>query len=140
MNKMKQKKKFFHRLLDVIIGVLCVLIVGSGAFAVSMFNENFGYSYDSDAFYWRLEDENFSQMVEMCYANEAAGVEADEELEQYYGVARYFEAASYYKMYQDADDSEQMNKYLERMENAKTLMGELSFLSEKIHEKLDIEM
>ena len=139
MNKIKQKKRASHRILDLVIGFLCVCMVGAGAFAISMFHESYNFSYDSDSFYWRLEDENFAQIVEMYHTNEAAGVEPDAELEQYYGVARYFEAASYYKIYQKDGDSERMEIYAKQMEDAKHQMGALDFLSDTICEKLEIQ-
>lgn len=140
MNRnLRKKKSPLHRVLDIIIGVLCVFIVLAAVLAIGMFKESWSYSYETDSFYYRLQDEAFGQMVEMYYTNEAAGVKADEELQQYYGVAKYFEAASYYKAYQDVEDGQQMLKYQEKMELAEEEMGELDFLSEKIYEKLGIE-
>lgn len=138
MNKIRQKRKSGHLLLDIIIGLLCVITVGAGAFAIFSFGENYSYSYEADSFYWRLEDEDFARMVEMYYANEAAGVEADEEMQQYYGVAKYFEAASYYKAYQEAQDLKNMELYYDKMESAMLEMNELDFLGETICKKLKI--
>lgn len=139
MNRFVKKRRSPGILaLDIIVGILCVITIGAGVFAFTSFKEDWGYSFDADSFYYRLEDEDFGQMVEMYYANEAAGIDADEELKQYYGVAKYFEAASYYKAYQEAEDSEQALKYQGKMQEAQNEMGELNFLSDRICEKLEI--
>ena len=79
------------------------------------------------------------RMVEMYQVNEAIGVDADEKLQQYYGIAKYYEAASYYKMYCQAGEKLQAKKYEQKMEQAKKEMGELDFASEMICEKLQIK-
>ena len=132
------KKSPMILLLDVVIGVLCVLLVGALAFTIASFRENYSYSYEEDSFYWRLEEENFGQMVEMYYSNEAAGVKPTGDMLEYYGVAKYFEAASYYKLYQN-EDSEYARYYQEKMETAAEEMGELAFLTEKIRGQLGLE-
>jgi len=99
------KNKFLNRILDIAIGFLCVVCVAAAVFAVKEFRYSYDYSYDAESFYYRLEDGDFAQMVEMYHTNEAAGAEADEELSQYYGVAKYFEAASYYNIYESENDT-----------------------------------
>lgn len=131
--KEKVKRSPFHVILDLVIGFLCVVLVGTGIFAIQRFHEDWSFSYDADSFYYRLQDEDFGQMVEMYHVNEAAGAKADEELMQYYGVAKYFEAASCYKAFQESI-------YLEKMNTAKEQMGELNFVSETICEKLSLEI
>lgn len=133
---MKNRKYF---LADLLLGIMCVIVVGALAFAISMFREEYSYHYTADSLYYRLEDEDFGSLVEMYYANEAAGVKADEDMKEYYGVARYFEAASYYKLYSQAQDGAKAEYYQTQMEEAKAQMGALSFLDEKILEKLGIE-
>jgi len=133
---MKNRKYF---LADLLLGIMCVIVVGALAFAISMFREEYSYHYTADSLYYRLEDEDFGSLVEMYYANEAAGVKADEDMKEYYGVARYFEAASYYKLYAQVQDGAKAEYYQTQMEEAKKQMGALSFLDEKILEKLGIE-
>lgn len=133
---MKNRK---YLLADLLLGIMCVIVVGALAFAISMFREEYSYHYTADSLYYRLEDEDFGSLVEMYYANEAAGVKADEDMKEYYGVARYFEAASYYKLYAQAQDGAKAEYYQTQMEEARKQMGALSFLDEKILEKLGIE-
>lgn len=125
--------------LDIVIGILCVVLVGAVAFAISSFWENYSYSYSEDSFYYRLEDKSYGQMVEMYYTNEAAGVKPGEDMREYYGVAKYFEAASYYKIYREAGDLQKAQEYHEKMETALEEMEELKFVGDKICEKLGKE-
>lgn len=138
-NSSRGKRKPTHFVMDIVIGILCVLVIGAGVFAVSMINEDWNFSYDVESFYYRLQNENYSQMVEMYHTNEAAGVKANEELKQYYGIAKYFEAASYYKAYEEAGDKANAEKYMNAMEEAEREMRDLTFVSDTICEKLGIE-
>ena len=133
-----EKRSPLHVVLDIVIGIMSVLAVGAVIFTINMFAEEWSFSYDAESFYYRLESEDYRDMVEMYYMNETAGVKPDEELEQYYGVAKYFEAASYYKVYHDAEDEEQMAKYLNRMEMAREQMGALNIAAEDIDDKLGL--
>ncbi len=135
----KKKRSPVILILDVVIGVLCVITVSVGAFAVASFREDWSFRFDADSFYYRLQDESYGTLVGMYYMNEAAGVEADEDMLQYYGVAKYFEAASYYKAYENVEDTKEMKKYQTKMKEAKSQMGELQFVSEKVDEELGIQ-
>lgn len=135
----KRRRKPVHLILDIVIGIFSVLLVGAVVFTVKMINEDVNFHYDVESFYYRLQDENYSNMVEMYHMNEEAGVKSDAELEQYYGIAKYFEAASYYRAYQEAGEMEQMKKYEAQMKNAEKEMGQLEFVSDQIDEKLGIE-
>ena len=138
-NRVNKKRKPVHIILDIIIGVLCVCMVGAVIFTVNMLNEDLNFSYDEESFYYRLSDEDYGQMVEMYHMNNAAGVKDGATLEQYYGIAKYFEAASFYKAYSEAGDTEQADKYLAQMQEAEKQMGRLAFEKGKICERLGIE-
>lgn len=131
----KQPKLF---VLDVIIAGLTVFLMMMIGYAV----EEMSYSYnvyDEDSFYWRLESEAYSGMVSMYHMNVAAGKGEDRELKEYYGVAKYFEAAADYKMYVEAGEDELAQKAWEKMEEASAQMGDFSMVKEKIDAKLGLE-
>ena len=67
-------------------------------------------------------------MVTMYYTNVAEGKENVKELQEYYGVARYFEAASEYKMYTEAGKDEMAEEALNVMEAAYVQMGDFSMV------------
>lgn len=122
-------------LLDVIIAVLSVALVGAAVFAVSGLRDSLDLAYDADSFYYRLSDGDFGTMVEMYYDNESIGAKADEELQQYYAVARFYEAACWYRAYEGRGEAA---RYLADMESAARDMGSLAFLAEEIAEQLKI--
>ena len=103
-----------------------------------MWQESFGWEYDADSFYYRLSDGDYGAMVEMYYLNEAYNVEPDEELNMYYGAARYFEAASWYKAYIEAGDDARAAAYRLTMDEAEAQMGALSMVAGDICAALDI--
>lgn len=96
------------------------------------------YSYSVDTFYYRLLEEDHPSMVRLYYENEENNVKEEGDLGEYYGVAKYFEAASYYKIYQESGDTVRANYQKEKMDAALEEMGDLSAEAERIKEKLDI--
>ncbi len=128
------------RILDVVIVILVFLLVIITAGAINEIFEYSSYScYDEDSFGYRLQDGDYARMVEMYYDNMSQGAEDKKELQEYYGIAKYFEAASYYKVYITTNDMEKAATQEEKMEAALAQMGELAFVSEQIDAKLGIE-
>ncbi len=133
-----KRKSPVNLVLDIVIVLLCFALVGAAAFAISSFHDSFGWAYDADSFYYRLSDGDYGAAVEMYYLNQANNVKADDELRQYYAVAEYFEAASFYKAFSYAGDELRAEKYLAHMDEAESRMGALSFEADKINERLGI--
>ena len=131
----RQPKLF---VLDIIIAGLTVFLI----FMIGYTAEEVSYSYDTydeNNFYWRLESEDYSSMVNMYYMNVAEGKGDAKELQEYYGVARYFEAAADYKMYVDAGETARAESALADMEEAYVQMGDFSMVKGKIDAKLGLE-
>ena len=131
----KQPKLF---VLDIIIAGLTVFLMVMIGFAVEEATYSH-YTYDENNFYWRLESEEYASMVNMYYLNVAEGKGDARELQEYYGVAKYFEAATDYKMYLEAGETERANEALADMEEAYVQMGDFSMVKGKIHAKLGLE-
>jgi len=125
-------------LLDIVIAGLTVFFMFMIGFALEEVSYSFHY-YDENSFYWRLESGEYASMVTMYHTNVAEGKEKVKELQEYYGVARYFEAASEYKMYVEAGKEDLAKDALKVMEEAYAQMGDFSLVREKIHKKLGIE-
>lgn len=134
----EQSKQPKLLLLDIVIAGLTVFLMFMIGYAVEEASYSFHY-YDENSFYWRLESEEYASMVTMYYTNVAEGKENAKELQEYYGVARYFEAASEYKMYIEAGKEELAKEALKAMEDAYVQMGDFSMVREKIHAKLGIK-
>lgn len=134
----EQSKQPKLLILDLAIGALTVFLMIMVGFAV----EEITYyhdTYDENSFYWRLQEENYPVMVGMYHSNVEEGKGDAEELQEYYGVARYFEAASYYKMYIEAGETALAEEAREEMEAAHEQMGEFSMVKEEIDAKLGLE-
>lgn len=137
---MKSKRKTKSPIiifLNIII-VLCCLGVIIAAFSMIRSFYYTNYSYSVDTFYYRLLEEDYPSMVRLYYENEENNVKEEGDLGEYYGVAKYFEAASYYKIYQESGDTVRANYQKEKMDAALKEMGDLSAEAERIKEKLDI--
>ena len=124
--------------LDIIIAGLTVFFIFMIGFAVEEASYSY-YSYDEDSFFWRLESEDYAGMVNMYYTNAAVGKEEAEELQEYYGVARYFEAAADYKMYVEAGEMGLAEDAWAAMEAAYVQMGDFFMVKGKIDTKLGLE-
>lgn len=131
----RQPKLF---ILDVIIAGLTVFLMFMIGFAVE--EASYSYNvYDEDSFYWRLESEDYASMVNMYYMNVAEGKGDARELQEYYGVARYFEAAADYKMYIEAGETAKAEAALNVMEEAYVQMGDFAMVKERIDGKLGLK-
>ena len=132
--------KIKNTVINIVIGILCFVFVIVSFFT---FAEAMDYYRDyhpkEDSFLYAIEDGDYSRLVEMMYRNEAAGVETSEIYEECYAVARYYEAATYYKAYKNAGDMPRAVEKKEIMEKQIPLMGELSGCAEDIDKMLKLE-
>lgn len=140
MENKTQEKKYIHlktslNILIVLLGIVFVAIVFSTIKEFLSLSDN-GYSIDS--FYARTNEADYAPLPEMYHINEAEQVEANTQLQEYYGVAKYVEAASYYRMYSENKDIQRAETYREKMEQALSQMGVYSSLSDQINTKLGL--
>ncbi|MBQ8278615.1 MAG: hypothetical protein IJZ23_02120 [Roseburia sp.] len=125
--------------LDIVIAGLTVFLMIMIGFAVEEASYNYD-TYDEESFYWRMESEEYASMVNMYYINVAEGKGEAKELQEYYGVARYFEAAADYKLYIEAGETDKAQAALADMEDACEQMGDFIIVKEKIDAKLGISI
>lgn len=137
-NKWKEKLKGSQFFLDLAIGFLCIVLLFSVIKMVQEFMYNYQVSYSANSFQYRLEEESYSNMVRMYYENQAANVKKSAQLQEYYAVALYFEAASYYKAYQETGDTARAQVQQEKMNECAENLGDFAFVRESIDEKLEI--
>ncbi len=125
--------------LNIIIIVLAIIIVGLlwnvGQETVYCL-EN--YVYKPDSFLYAMEAENYEHMMYMYYNNVMNGYEDKKELQESHGVAKYIEAAFYYKVFTEAGDSSRAEKQKAAMEEAELQMGDFSFLTDTFNQRLGI--
>lgn len=121
---------------DIIIAVQAIVIVAmamglSAELAISQFK-----GYEDYSFYYSMKDGQYERMVRMYHYNEAYDVRQTSELTEYYGVARYYEAASLYKAYLASGDTQKAADYKATMDEVQDQMGAFSSQADAIEEQL----
>lgn len=141
MNKYKEQMKDVKLLvLNIVIIVLAIVMCVVLGMAVEEVQYAFSdYEISESSFLYNMEQERYGDMVEDYYQNCGSFHEEEKKMREYYGVAKYYEAAFFYKIYAENGDVERAQKYAAEMENATTQMGDFSFTEEKIDQKLGIE-
>lgn len=127
-------------ILNIINGVLGFGAVLLLLFAVLQLREAFSdYEVSTSFFGSCLESGDYGEMVRLYYQAEDREQEKDRERLEYYGIARYYEAAFFYKMYAEAGDEKRAEACRETMEEAVVQMGDFSFVQKEIDQKLQIK-
>jgi len=140
MNKLKKQKSDVKLLiLNIIIVILAIVMVNVlwavGDEALYCFA---AYENKESSFYYAIESGSYDRIVYMYHENVVNGYEDKSDLEESHGVAKYFEAAFFYKMFEEAGDAQRAQVQKTAMEEATLQMGEMTFLADQINEKLDI--
>ena len=139
-NKAREKKQSIVILfLNCVIVVMCIIMLGFGYVAINSICDVFSSLETEESMHYRLEDGEFYRMVEAYHLNVQGGHEASEEMQEYYGVAKYYEAASLYKAFVENGDLERAERELEKMEEAKDEMGQWVIVESQIKEQLGLE-
>ena len=132
--------KIKNLIFNIIIGILSfVLLITLLVVAGNLMDASRSFTYDEDNFFYGIQGERYESIVGYMYKNEACGVKPSGDMEECYAVARYYEAASYYKAYEQAGDSSQAAQKRAIMKEEETRMGELSYVKNKIDAALKID-
>lgn len=97
-----------------------------------------GYYPKEESFLYSLQQKEYAAMVEMMYRNQAMDVKSNATFEECYAVAKYYEAATYYKAYKFDGNQELAMKKKAIMDEQILQMGELSYAAEDIDTLLGI--
>ena len=139
-NKSRQTRRSLLTLvMNVVIIFLCVLLVLVGSVAFSSLRDAFLPWCTEDSMYYRLDDGSFYRMVEGYHMNVQEGFEGNRTMQEYYGVAKYYQAASMYKAFLESGDEERAVRELERMEDARKEMGDWIVAEREMKEQLGLE-
>lgn len=126
--------------MNLVIGALAVVFAAAlFSFCREMIDYGRTYTYKEQNFLYSLEEKNYTRMVEMMYDNETAGVLLTPTYKECYAIARYYEAATYYKAYLEAGDEVRAAGKKEIMNEQLSYMGELSYAAEDIKKELGLE-
>lgn len=132
------KQEIIKYVMNAVIVLLCVVLLVAIALTVEESSYYFGIPNKADYFENYIYSEDYPVMVSSYYENIAEGFEGNKELKEYYGVAKYFEAASYYKMYLEMGDSARAEQELAKMDAAYEEMGGWYIMQQDIHGKLGL--
>ena len=103
------------------------------------FCESFHYKgAEAEYFTNDIYGEDYAAMVRSYHENIGEGFEGNAEMKEYYGVAKYFEAASLYKVYLETGDTARAERERNRMDAAYEEMGEWNIVKPDIHAKLGL--
>ena len=113
-NKLRlNRQKIITWILNAIIVILCFLLIMTASVTIESLYDTFSMPIDEDAFYNRIKYEEYYYMPSYYHQNTQAGFEGNAAMKEYYGIAKYYEAASLYKAYDTVGNTEQAQKYKE---------------------------
>lgn len=139
-NQIRQsRQKVIIWIMNIVIVVLCLLAVLMGYVAVRNLREVFSAPATEDSMFYCVDAGDFHYMVERYHRNEEGGFKGSKAMQEYYGVARYYEAASLYRAFEEAKDTERAEREKTRMEEALAQMGTWAVVKEEINTQLGID-
>lgn len=139
-NKQKGVTKAVNMILNIITVVLSICFLMTVGVMIDEFYQAFTPGYSEDSFYYYITGEQYHSLVGAYHSNTQEGFQPNKDMKEYYGVAKYFEAASLYHAYQVAGNEEQAAFFAKKMEQAESEMGGWSVTKEPIGKYLELEM
>ncbi len=126
--------------LNIVIVIMSILMVICGCVAVSSLYDAFSpRMYSEQSLYYCVQDGDFGRLVSYCHEGMQESDHASARVKEYYGIAKYYEAASFYKAFLETGDTERAEQAKAKMEQAYAEMGSWNIVQEEIHELLGIE-
>ncbi len=119
--------------------MLSFFFVITAGIMIEEFYNAFTPTYSKNSFYYNITGEQYYNMVGAYHHNVQAEFEGDADMKEYYGVAKYFEAASLYRAFTVAGNTEQAAFFRQKMEQAEEEMGGWSITKEPINKQLEVE-
>lgn len=122
----------------VIIIMAFILVVLAWNSLREVFYSFSTYQYEAQSFVYALESEDYGRIVTMYNENCNNGYGDNQNLQEYYGVAKYYEAAFDYNVFVNIGDTAAAEEQQNRMNEAEAQMGDFAFVADKIDERLGI--
>lgn len=122
--------------LNIVIVALVFLNIVIGGVAIDEVRSFLRtYREDESGFLYALDAEDYDLMLDYYYQNCGSDGKEDKKLQEYYDIAKYYEAAFYYKIHMDAGDVERAAKYQAIMDEISARVGEFAFALEDIDKR-----
>lgn len=130
--------KIKNMVLNIVMVGLCFsLIWGICAFLMEVRDYHSMYDRREKDFLYAVQDKEYSHLWEI--SNEMRITDKDlSKLEEYFAVADYYEAALYYKAYEENGEKVKAEEKRQMMEEAQGKMGKYHYVAEQILEELEI--
>lgn len=133
-----RENNFVSKILTVLMVIECVIIAIMVLVNINVYSYS-TYAYqDEDYLFSLLKNEDYGSLASVAYTNEYAGVRASGDMKEMYQVGKYVHAASLYRAYAAAGETERADEYMDRMEDAYDEMGIYSSVVSDINNKLGI--
>ena len=139
-NKVKgERQRIVLWVLNIIIIILSFLLIMTIGVMIKEGYNVLSAAHDQQSIQYALQGDRYYDMVRYYHDNVQAGFEGDSTMKEYYGVAKYYEAASLYHAYTVAENTSMAEHFQEKMEQAEKEMGSWSITKDVIKETLGIE-
>lgn len=135
----ESKGKIIQLILNIMIVIATFFLLIHAGVLIQTVVEETTPMHGENSFYYAIEEENYAGMVGNYYLNTMEGHEGNATMQEYYGVAKYYEAASLYKAYAEVGNEEMATQFLEKMQDVEDEMGGWSVAKDAIHEQLGLE-
>lgn len=134
-----QRQNIVILIMNIVIVVLCLLLVCTGVAMVEELKYAFSPYYSEDNLGFNVEYGSYDSLAEQSHMLIAEDVKVSRKVQEYIGVAQYFEAAFFYKAYEAVGDAERAAAQKAKMEQAYEEMGGWNIVQKDIHGKLGLE-
>lgn len=122
-----------------VIGALCIVLFALVGVMIENLHDAFSNRISENALRSRVEYGKYALLVDHYHQNVSSGATGNETEKEYYGVAKYYEAASFYKAFSAAGDTERAAREKQKMDAAYEEMGGWQIAKEAIDAELGIE-
>lgn len=142
MNDIRKERRIDIKLivLNIVIIVMAFLLMLSVGYLIEEIHYAVSnYMYEDYSFVYALEGEEYGRIVNMYHENYQNGYDDEPKLQEYYGVAKYYEAAFDFKVYEELGEAAKAQEKQRLMDEAQIQMGEFAFVADRIDERLGIK-
>lgn len=140
-NKLKQQQKQRGAILgmNMVIVILCVVLFFGGVKMVQELVYVFSRPGAVSFMEMDIAAENYVPLVDLYHDDVVYGGFVGDRKQEYYGVAKYFEAASMYRAFSETGDVERAAREADKMNAAYEEMGSWNIAADSIREQLGLD-
>lgn len=124
-----KNRKWMNPVIIVLSILLVVLVVATAGEIQSYFTRYYG---EEDTFLYNVRDKFYYRLPQQMYGNLAGEYEGNEHLEEYYAIARYFEASSFYYAYKAEGNNQKAGEYYDIMQEQIPLITTMPYAINEI--------